>query len=537
MVTQSSGDPQVSDRPRRVDPVPLVELAERCGGTLTGSAGAVTGVTLRAQAVRPGDLFAALSGTRTHGARFAADAVAAGAVAVLTDPAGRRLIEEAGIDAALAILEHPDPRGVLGALSSRIYGDPSEGLSLIGITGTSGKTTTAYLVEAALREAGHTVGLIGTVETRIDGHRLPSSLTTPEAPDLQALLAAMREAGVDVVVMEVSSHALDLGRVDGTSFAVGAFTNLSRDHLDYHLTMEAYFEAKARLFAADSPVRARRAVICVDDDWGRRMADIAAAAPAASVVTVAGDGGVADWVAGEPEVTGADGGQEVELIDPAGATHRLRLPLPGRYNVANALVAVAVADTFGQPAETTFAGIEKVGVPGRLERVAAGQKFLAVVDYAHKPAAVGAVLATLRGQTAGRIAVVLGAGGDRDREKRELMGQAAAEGAELVIVTDDNPRSEPPETIRAAVRAGAEAVPADQRPDGAEPVREVGDRAAAIAEAVAWAQPADVVLVAGKGHETGQEVDGVIHPFDDRQVLGAALAERFGNTSTVGGQA
>ena len=490
----------------------------------------VSGVTLRAQDVRAGDLFAALEGVHTHGAQFAADAIAAGATAILTDPRGRAIIDRLGHDGSCAVLVHPNPRSVLGSLSARIYGQPSRRLKLIGITGTSGKTTTSYMTEAALMADHRTVGLLGTVETRVDGVREPSSLTTPEAPALQGILAHMLERGVDSVVMEVSSHALAQGRVQGSVFAVGGFTNLSRDHLDYHHTMEEYFDAKALLFAPESPVHTLHPVICVDDDWGKRMAAIAGR----DAVTVSTGPTPAQWRAG-PSQAASDGSQRVEIIDPDGRHHEMTVSLPGRYNVANALLAVAIAHTAGVSTATAVAAIASVSVPGRLEKIDRGQPFLAVVDYAHKPAAVSAVLTTLRAQADARVAVVLGAGGDRDTEKRPLMGAAAARGAELVIVTDDNPRSEDPAAIRAAVRAGAQAVPADERPAEAEEIREVADRAAAIEAAVRWARSGDIVLIAGKGHERGQEIDGVKHPFDDREVLAEALGRLSASTARTDG--
>ncbi|GAC55871.1 UDP-N-acetylmuramoyl-L-alanyl-D-glutamate--2,6-diaminopimelate ligase [Gordonia hirsuta DSM 44140 = NBRC 16056] len=511
------------DRPIGTD---LTELAVLSGAELIGSDRTVHGVTLRAQDAGPGDLFAALAGSRSHGADFAAEAVERGAVAILTDAQGLTRLRAEAATADVAVLVHDDPRRILGGVSARIYGDPSRQLTLIGITGTSGKTTTAYLTEAALRAAGRTVGLIGTVEVRIDGVRVPSLLTTPEAPDLQRLFAVMLERGVDTVVMEVSSHALALGRVDGTRFAVGGFTNLSQDHLDFHHTMDEYFTAKSALFDAASPVHAAAAVICVDDAWGEQMAQLArgGAERCATVSTT----GAADWsITGT--VTADAGSQTVVMTGPDGAEHVLTVPLPGAYNVANALLAVALAATAGVPVPTAIAGLGHVAVPGRLEKVDCGQDFLAVVDYAHKPAAVEAVLATLAGQGSGRIAVVLGAGGDRDTEKRPLMGAAAVRGADLVIVTDDNPRSEDPAAIRAAVRGGAEQVPSRQR--RAEQVREVGDRRAAIAAAVDWARSGDVVLIAGKGHETGQEIAGHKHPFDDRAVLAEALDAAAGQTA------
>ncbi|NMO03326.1 UDP-N-acetylmuramoyl-L-alanyl-D-glutamate--2,6-diaminopimelate ligase [Gordonia sp. TBRC 11910] len=522
-------------RPQRVTPTRVGELASSIDAEVIGSPDTtVAGVNLRAQSIVPGELFAALPGTRVHGARFAADAVLAGARAIFTDPAGRALLPT-DLPDTVAILVHPDPRSVLGELSSTIYGDPSGALTLIGITGTSGKTTTAFMVESILLAAGRSVGLLGTVATRINGVAQPSSLTTPEAPDLQALFAAMVEQGVDTVVMEVSSHALSLGRVAGSRFDVGAFTNLSQDHLDFHPTMEDYFAAKALLFQPDStpgggtPLHARRSVVCVDDAWGARMAQIAS-----SPVTVSTGDTPAQWTAGE-SVVADDGTQTVRVTSREGDELALTLPVPGRFNVANALVALAITRSVGVAFDAITAGLAAVSVPGRLQRIDEGQQFLAVVDYAHKPAALEAVIATLRAQTAGRIAVVVGAGGDRDTDKRAKMGAAAARGAELVVITDDNPRTEDPAMIRAAVYGGAVDVAARDRPASAEPIRNVGDRAAAITEAVAWARPGDVVLIAGKGHEAGQEINGVKHPFDDRLVVAEALraAARPGEVATV----
>jgi len=468
----------------------------------------VTGVTLRGQTAQSGDLFAALPGSTSHGGRYVGDAVARGAVAVLTDAAG---IAEMGSNVDVPVLIHPSPRSVLGELAAAVYGHPSEKLRVIGVTGTSGKTTTTYLVEAGLRSAERIAGLIGTVGIRIDGRDVPSVLTTPEAPELQALLAVMVEQGVDTVVMEVSSHALSLGRVDAVKFAVGGFTNLSRDHLDFHPTMEEYFDAKARLFDPQSSTHASLSVICVDDDAGRAMARIAN-----RPVSVSATGRDADWRAENIRRVEL-GAQEFVAVDPAGVHHGLRIGLPGRYNVANCLLAAALLDSVGVSPEQAAPGLRSATVPGRLEPIDRGQGFLALVDYAHKPGALRAVLETLREQAGGRIAIVFGAGGNRDPGKREPMGRVAAELADLVVVTDDNPRDEDPAAIRAAIMAGATAEGAISH------VVEIGDRREAIDHAVAWAQPGDVVLVAGKGHETGQTIRGQTRPFDDRQELAAAL--------------
>jgi UDP-N-acetylmuramoyl-L-alanyl-D-glutamate--2,6-diaminopimelate ligase len=501
-------------RPSAAPGVRLPALAAQVGAVPAGGGVVpdvpITGVTLRAQDVRPGDLFAALPGSATHGARYAGDAIERGAVALLTDAAGiAEMASETGaVPVLVPVLVHPTPRAVLGGLAATVYGNPSEQMTVIGITGTSGKTTTTYLVESGLRAGGRTAGLIGTIGVRIDGADIPSALTTPEAPALQAMLAAMAERGVDTVVMEASSHALTLGRVDGTGFAVGAFTNLSRDHLDFHGTMADYFEAKAVLFDPDSPLRARRVVVCIDDDAGRAMA-----ARAGDAITVSAAGQPADWRATDVAPLGA-GGLEFTVTDPAGVQHRVGIRLPGHFNVANCLVALAILDAIGVSPEQAAPGLLRTRVPGRLEEIDCGQDFLALVDYAHKPEALRSVLATLR-RPDHRLAVVFGAGGDRDPGKRAPMGEIAAELADLVVVTDDNPRSEDPAAIRREIVAGAAGGPAR--------LVEIGDRRAAIEHAVAWAGPGDVVVVAGKGHETGQRAGAETRPFDDRVELARAL--------------
>ncbi len=504
-------------RPVDTPGVTLGFLADRAGAIVDGGSipdVPITGVTLRAQDAAPGDLFAALPGASVHGAEFAGPALAAGAVAVLTDPEGAAVIRRLlGDPPPAPVLVHLSPRSVLGKLASDVYGHPSEKVVVLGVTGTSGKTTTTHLIEAGLRAAGRTAGMVGTVGVRIAGAEVPSALTTPEAPALQALLAVMAERGVDTAVMEVSSHALELGRVDGIRFAVGGFTNLSRDHLDFHPTMEAYFEAKAKLFDPASAVHAEVAVVCVDDEAGQSMAR-----RARNVVTVSAEGNTADWTVAD--FVALDSGiQEFTAVDPAGAHHRLRIRLPGRFNVANALLTLAMLDTIGVSPEQAAPGLRVATVPGRLELIDRGQDFLAVVDYAHKPGALRAVLETLR-RPEGRLAVVFGAGGNRDPGKRQPMGEVAAELADLVVVTDDNPRDEDPALIRSAILRGATGA------TGAAEVVEIADRRAAIEHAVGWAQRGDVVVIAGKGHESGQTGGGQTRPFDDREELAAALDRR-----------
>ncbi len=496
----------------------------------------IDGVTLNSRAVRPGDLFAALPGRHRHGARFAAAARRAGAVAVLTDRAGAELIaadadlRAAGADPLPAdadlsasgtagavdqpVLVVADPRAALGPIASAVYGDPSHRLDVTGVTGTSGKTTTTFLIRAGLAAAGRLAGLIGTVGAFIGDEPVAGGLTTPEAPDLQALLAVMFERGITDTAMEVSSHALTLDRVGGTRFAVAAFTNLSQDHLEFHAGMREYFEAKALLFDG----RAARHVVVVDDEWGRELAE--RLGPTTVTVRTADPGPdaaltPATWTAADV-VTAADGRTRFRAVGPAGAVEA-GCAIAGRYNVANVLLALAVLDALGVDVAVAAPAVAAAQVPGRMERIEAGQDFLAVVDYAHKPAAVDGALRALRPLTGGRLIVVLGCGGDRDRDKRPVMGRVAAELGDVLIVTDDNPRSEDPGAIRRAIVEGARAV------SGAR-ISEIGDRADAITAAVGLARAGDTVLVAGKGHETGQDVAGVIHPFDDRAVLRGLLA-------------
>ena len=458
---------------------------------------AVTGVTLDSRAVEPGDLFAALPGERVHGSQFCSEARARGAVAVLTDDTTSDV-------AGLPVLRTPEPRAVLGELAAEVYGRPGDELLMVGITGTNGKTTTAFLVEAGLRAAGYATGVIGTTGIRLGDTSVPSARTTPEAPDLHALLGVMRERGIDAVAMEVSSHALALGRVDGLTFDIAVFTNLSRDHLDFHGTMEAYFAAKASLF---TPQRARRAVVGVDDEWGTRLAQETELPVTTYALDHDADVRCIELV--------EDLGEQRMSVTCDDGVFDVIVGIPGRFNAANGLAAWTSLHTLGLPDGVLSTAMRDVRVPGRMELVDEGQEFVALVDYAHSPDSVERVLASVQPAAGGRRIVVLGCGGDRDRDKRPIMGRIAAEWAELLVVTDDNPRSEDPASIRAAMMGGIVA------PKGE--VREIADRRAAIAEAVTEARPGDVVLILGKGHEPGQEIGGVVHPFSDREELSMAL--------------
>jgi UDP-N-acetylmuramoyl-L-alanyl-D-glutamate--2,6-diaminopimelate ligase len=508
-------------RPDRVPPRPLSGLAALLGlrpadpeGTSRGPIGhpgGLTGVTHDSRSVRPGDLYAALPGSTVHGARFCEAAAAAGAVAVLTDASGR----EAAIASGLPVFVVADPRARLGEVAAWIYGHPSERLLLIGVTGTAGKSTTTYLLESGLRAAGYKTGLIGGVATRIGDSAAASGLTTPEATDLQALLATMVERRVVAAAMEVSSHALTLGRVAGTRYDVVVFTNLSQDHLDFHASMEDYFAAKAELF---TPKYARVGVVNIDDAHGRELA----ATAGIPVTTFSAEGRrSADWRAADVR-SGADG-STFRVIGPGGVEADATVALPGGFNVANALAAIVALVEAGVGLTAAVSGVAaSTGPPGRLERVDRGQDFTVLVDYAHKPGAVEALLTVMRDVTQGSLVIVLGCGGDRDRGKRRLMGAAAARLADVAVLTSDNPRSEDPLAILAEMLAGAIEVPQAQRAQ----VVVQPDRAAAIESAIVSAGKGDVVLIAGKGHEHGQYIGGAVIPFDDREVAGEALQRR-----------
>ncbi|RAV32259.1 UDP-N-acetylmuramoyl-L-alanyl-D-glutamate--2,6-diaminopimelate ligase [Corynebacterium heidelbergense] len=530
-------------------PPTLHDLADLTGGHVAPRHAHVSvhSASISSQDVAADGLFCAVPGTRTHGATFASSS---GAAAVLTDARGAELLEEDGCELPVLIVD--DVRKWMGPVAAEVYGHPAKGLTIVGITGTSGKTTTSYLVERALMSEHH-VGIIGTTGTRINGRPVETKLTTPEAPTMQALLRQMRDESVTHVVMEVSSHALQLGRVRGIPFDVVAFTNLSQDHLDFHPTMEDYFQAKRTLFvdpdgvyganAAPRSAAKRKAVVCIEDVWGQRLAS---ETEGAATVSATPGPGAATWNVEAVQVS-QSGRQDITLTHRAGAdgaseTINYSIGLAGSFNVANSVIAIACATAAGVAPRRAAAALADVQVPGRMQAVDAGQDFLAVVDYAHKPGAVAAVLGTLSDylpSPTGRIAIVLGAGGNRDRDKRPKMGHYAAAMADAVFITDDNPRDEDPQAIRAEVLAGAREAalgPGVQKKEGqhgpASHVEEIADRARAIAAAVAWAQPGDAIVIAGKGHEKGQEIRGVMHEFDDQAQLTSALNQRMAHNST-----
>lgn len=461
----------------------------------------VTDVTHDSRMAGPGVLFAARPGERADGHDFAPAAVEAGSPALLVE----RHLADLPVDQLVV----PSVAETMGWAAAAAHGNPSDALDVLGVTGTNGKTTTAYLLDAVWRTAGRRTGLVGTVETRIASEVIAGVRTTPEATDLHRLFARMRDDDVTAASIEVSSHGLALGRLNGVRMRAALFTNLSQDHLDFHHDMAEYFEAKARLF---TPAFVPAAAITVDDEWGDRMADRARSA-GLTVLTVSRHRD-ADVTATDV-VTGPDGATFTALVE--GRRHDVRIAIPGDYNVTNALGAIATAHLAGVDIEVAVAGVGAIaGVPGRMERVDAGQPFAVLVDYAHTPDSVTNVLSSARRLTDGRVLVVLGCGGDRDAGKRPLMARAAVAGADVAVLTSDNPRSEDPEAILDDMVAGLA--------DPAAAIR-ITDRAAAITEALRQARAGDVVVIAGKGHEPYQELaDGRIH-FDDREVARNVLNE------------
>jgi UDP-N-acetylmuramoyl-L-alanyl-D-glutamate--2,6-diaminopimelate ligase len=485
----------------------LSELARHAGELLVSVRGdgdvSIRGLSYDSRAVSPGDLFFCVPGMRTDGHRYAAAAVGSGAVALCVERPTSTDVPEVAVT---------DARRAMALISAGFYGRPADDLLLIGVTGTNGKTTTTYLIESILRADGKTTGLIGTVETRIAGETRPGVRTTPESIDLQRLLSDMRARGVDSVAVEVTSHALVLHRIDGARLASAAFTNLSQDHLDFHTGMEDYFAAKRSLFVAE---RLDKGAINIDDPFGQRLQRLVEV-PCVSF-----------GLSPEAEIRAVD----VDL-GPTGSTFvistregqlNIVTSLVGSFNVSNCLAAAAACMQAGIDPVSIEKGIAALpAVPGRFQSVNGGQPFSVIVDYAHTPDSLDNLLRaarTVAERGSGRVIVAFGAGGDRDRSKRPLMGAVAARFADVVIVTSDNPRSEEPNAIIDQILEGVGAE-RSQGPDEVEP-----DRARAILDAIAAARPGDVVVIAGKGHETGQELADRTIPFDDRIVAAEVLED------------
>lgn len=460
----------------------------------------ITSVTHDSRKVVEGTLFIAVTGMATDGHDYIPGAVRSGATAVLV---------EHPVDVDIAQIVVPDTRLAMAWAARVVYGEPDTSLAVVCITGTNGKTTVAHMCESVWQAHGWTSGLIGTLGARIDGEPVPLERTTPEATDLQALLGSMRDAGVDAVAMEVSSHAMDLHRADAIAFSIAAFTNLSQDHLDFHGDMESYFLAKASLFEPD---RVLRSVINIDDPYGVRLASNISVPVLTVGVSPNADVRVHSIVS-TPRGTSFTLHHRERELD-------IEIPLIGAFNVSNAAVAAAIAIVLDIGDASIITGLAAVPtIRGRMEIVEHSGDFTVVVDYAHTPDAISEVLQAAKVAAVGRVIAVIGAAGDRDTDKRSLMGAAAVRFADLTVITSDNPRSEDPAEIAAEVRRGADAVPGSR-------ARVVLDRADAIALAITEAAAGDIVLILGKGHEDGIEANGVVTPFDDRDQALVALGER-----------
>ena len=460
----------------------------------------ITGISIDSHQIEAGDLFVAVAGAKAHGANFAGDAKLNGAVAVLTDEVGSAIIHD------LPVLVVSNPRAVAGVIAAWLQKEPMRDMFSVAVTGTNGKTTVSTLLYQIAMATGRQSGLVGTVQTRIGDEVVSALRTTPEAPEIQSLAAVMRERHMQNLFMEVSSHAISLNRIAGSHFKIAAFTNLSQDHLDFHGTMDSYFAAKADLFTyqyADS------AYINIDSTWGKKLLEIVEL----PVVKISRSNKSADWYFERIEI-GAQS-SAIAIRGTGGILIETSTKLVGDFNLDNLLMAISISVASGiDPVDIAAITPSLTGAEGRLEKVDLGQSFTALVDYAHSPDSVKSVLETLRKSTTGKIIAVLGCGGDRDKSKRPLMGAALLAGSDVAIFTSDNPRSENPEQILKEMIKGLTLSDTSQV--------EI-DRKRAIEIAVAAAKPSDVVVILGKGHEQGQEIAGVVEPFDDRLVLAAMI--------------
>lgn len=480
----------------KTDGSELSKLATLVSGACTGDV-KVFGVTHNSKTVQVDDLYVALLGANNHGIDFLDEAIANGAVAVASDSRGVEIAKQKGIPT----IELSNPREDMAKLATEVYGHPERKLTLTGVTGTNGKTTTTHILRSIFLDAKKHVGVIGTLGTYLDEEHLPGARTTPESTDLYATLAVMAERGIKDVFMEVSSHALALNRVSGIKFDVAIFTNLTQDHLDFHGSMENYFAAKALLF---TPEFSKQAIICTDDEWGVKLA----AQVKIPVITIGTNG---NWKTSQPN--SSSNGVTTQLIEIQNSDSiSLSVNMLGSYNATNAACALAASQILGLPIAASLESIRNVrSIPGRLEKVTIDSPGIAIVDYAHTPDAVATVLTVIKDANPNRVITVIGCGGDRDSLKRPLMGKVAAQLSDVVIITDDNPRSEDPAAIRKSVIDGTK--------NGTAQVLEVSDRREAISQALKLAKTGDVIAVLGKGHESGQEISGKVFPFDDRVVV------------------
>lgn len=483
----------------------LADIARSCGAESSLTSQdlqnvLISGITLNDADVQPGDIFIALPGAKRHGAEFAASAFQRGAAAVMTDRAGAAIIKEG------SVLVVKNPRLIAGRIAASLYGEPMRDLNCIAITGTNGKTTVTTLLHQIFEAAHRDCGLIGTVATRIGSEVIASTRTTPEATELQAIAAVMKERHMRHLVVEASSHALALHRLEGAYFAIAGFTNLSQDHLDFHGDMESYFATKSTLFNFSL---ANLACINIDDPYGSRLAE----STEIPVVTISRINQKANWhfieIASESKRT------HLKIRGAGGILIETATTLRGGYNFDNLLMAIAIAVESGVDPIDIAAIVPHIsGAAGRMEEISVGQDFGAFVDYAHTPDAVSSALKTIREFTSGAVIAVLGCGGDRDASKRSLMGKSLYENSDIAIFTSDNPRSEDPELILQNMASGLVLT---------GPSKIITDRASAIAYAVSLAKAGDTVAVLGKGHELGQEIKGKTLNFDDRLILAQAI--------------
>jgi UDP-N-acetylmuramoyl-L-alanyl-D-glutamate--2,6-diaminopimelate ligase len=526
MTIYSSAMTSVTDIRPSIDPLPLQRAfdgldvegfygADGASAALKGCDLAVTGVTVSSNDCEPGWIFVAIPGLKQHGIRFAHAAIEAGASVILTDEEGRVQAHERGL--GTPVVQVADPRGVVPALCANVYSCPSSRLTTMAVTGTNGKTTTSYLMRAAIASRFPQASLCGTVETHVGPISFEAVRTTAEAPVIARFLAATEQYGCGAGVIELSAHALSLHRVDGIVFDVAAFTNLQHDHLDYYGDMEHYFAAKALLF---TPSHSRAGVVCVDDEWGRRLAT-QASVPVTTVSALTNES--ADWQVRDIHPDKAIGRTVFTLVDPDGVGHRVAMPILGEVNVQNTAVAIVSAVTLGIDLADVIASVESAPqIPGRMEKVnpVPGPQPLVIVDYAHTPEALEWTLRSTRELTPGKVVIVFGTDGDRDATKREQLAEIAAREADVLWVTDENPRTEDPQAIRDYLLRGIASV----RPNMADVTEVTTCRRDAVRRAILAADPGDTVIITGKGAEWYQEIQGIHHRYNDVPVATEVLA-------------
>ena len=488
----------------KVKDVSTRELSQKFNLETNSKEASINGISNKSKDIDLNELFVAIPGEKTHGANFAQEAINNGAKAVLTDLNGAEIMSEVQVPVLVA----QDVKKIVGEVSSHVYENPSQKMDVFGITGTNGKTTTAWLLKAGLEQCEIKTGLLGTAGIEIPGLKIESERTTPEATELQKILALAYENGARAISMEVSSHALTLGRVNGTRFKAVGFTNLSQDHLDFHKNMQDYFEAKTLLFKDNF---SNQAIITTNDSWGKKLENL-------TKLNVESLGGDVENYWRVTDITAALGHVDFKLTKSNKQSFNINLSFAGSFNAFNASMAIALADKLNIDLITFIKGLENVQIPGRMQPVIFPGAPLAIVDYAHSPEAIENVLATLRKETKGKLITIIGAGGNRDKEKRPKMGSAVEKYSDFIIVTDDNPRDENPAEIRASLISGIK---------DKESILEIGNRKDAIQKAISIATNLDTIAVLGKGHENYQEIKGEVFPFSDYSVTKNLMEEKY----------